>query len=148
MSEREPAAVSAAATAAYFSAATGDPIAPGRYCTIDDLASVEVAPGLRLRPLVGNGMMLSFARYAAGAEAPRHAHAEEQMFVALEGEFEIDLDGDVRTVRPGEAVHIPAWVPHRVTAGAEPAYQLDVFSPPRQGLLDLLADAAPSADRP
>jgi quercetin dioxygenase-like cupin family protein len=83
--------------------------------------------------------MVSFARYEPGAEAPRHAHVEEQVFIALEGSFEVDLDGDVRTLGPGDVAVIPSWAPHRVTAGPAPAYQVDVFSPPRQGLLDLLA---------
>ncbi|HKT54589.1 MAG TPA: cupin domain-containing protein [Caulobacteraceae bacterium] len=95
--------------------------------------------GLTLRPVQGQNVMLNFARYEPGAEAPRHAHVEEQLFVALEGEFEVDLDGEVRTLGPGGIALIPSWLPHRVAAGAAPAFQLDIFSPPRQGLLDLLA---------
>ena len=42
-------------------------------------------------------------------------------------------------LRVGEAAVIPAWVPHRVRASdAGPATQIDVFCPPREGLLRLL----------
>jgi quercetin dioxygenase-like cupin family protein len=88
-------------------------------------------------------MMVSFARYAPHAEAPLHAHEEEQIFVVLDGEFEVQLGDEVRAMRVGDAALIPSWVPHRVTAGAAGAYQLDVFCPPRQGLLDRLAANLP-----
>jgi hypothetical protein len=36
---------------------------------------------------------------------------------------------------------IPSWVPHRVTASDDgPATQIDVFCPPREGLLLLLEE--------
>ena len=123
----------------YFSAPTEPATEVGSYSRVDDLQAIEILEGLTLRPLLGAKLMLSFARYEPHAEAPRHAHVEEQVFVMLEGELEMDLDGDVRTMRPGDVALIPAWVPHRVTAGSEPASQLDIFCPPRQGLLDLLS---------
>ena len=42
-----------------------------------------------------------------------------------------EVGGETRTLGPGEVARIPSWVPHRVRAGAGPASQLDVFSPPR-----------------
>jgi quercetin dioxygenase-like cupin family protein len=122
----------------YFGAPRMRPTEAGAYRRVDDLPIVEILSGLTLRPVLGTNMMLSFARYEPHAEAPRHAHVEEQIFVMLEGELEMDLDGEVRTMRPGDIALIPSWVPHRVRAGPEPASQLDIFSPPRQGLLDRL----------
>jgi quercetin dioxygenase-like cupin family protein len=122
----------------YFSAPSERPTQAGAYHRVDDLPIVEILSGLTLRPVQGTNIMVSFARYEPHAEAPRHAHVEEQIFVMLEGELEMDLDGDVRTMRPGDVALIPSWVPHRVSAGPEPASQLDIFSPPRQGLLDRL----------
>ena len=43
-----------------------------------------------------------------------------------------------RRVRAGEAALIPPWVPHTVRALDQPAYQLDVFSPPRKAMLAML----------
>ena len=123
----------------YFSAPTGERTERGSFAQVDDLPAFDVIEGLTLRPLLGQNVMLNFARYEPGAEAPRHAHVEEQLFVVLEGEFEVDLDGDLRTLRPGGVAVMPSWLPHRVRAGTAPAFQLDVFSPPRQGLLELLA---------
>jgi quercetin dioxygenase-like cupin family protein len=122
----------------YFGVPSGRPTEPGAYRRVDDLPIVEIITGLTLRPVLGTNVMLSFARYEPYAEAPRHAHVEEQIFVMLEGELEMELDGEVRTMRAGDIALIPSWVPHRVKAGSEPASQLDIFSPPRQGLLDRL----------
>ena len=58
--------------------------------------------------------------------------------MVLEGDFEVELGREVRALRVGDAALIPSWVPHRVTAGPAGAYQLDVFCPPRRGLLDRL----------
>jgi quercetin dioxygenase-like cupin family protein len=126
----------------YFAAPLEQPTEEGRYFRVDALQALELVDGLTLRPLLGENLMLSFARYEPHAEAPLHAHVEEQVFVMLEGELEMELGGTVRLMKAGDAAHIPSWVPHRVTAGAAPAYQLDIFSPPRQGLLDRLAPKA------
>ncbi len=112
---------------------------PGRFVTIAELPELTVATGLVLQPLLGTGVMVSFVRYEAGAEAPLHAHEEEQIFVVVDGEFEVTLGDETRRLKVGEAAVIPSWVPHRVTASSTgPATQIDVFCPPREGLLRLL----------
>ena len=113
---------------------------PGRFVTIAQLPELTVAPGLVLQPLLGTGLMVSFARYEPGAEAPLHAHEEEQVFVVVDGEFDVTLGEETRRLKVGEAAVIPPWVPHQVTARDDgPATQIDVFCPPREGLLRLLA---------
>jgi quercetin dioxygenase-like cupin family protein len=127
----------------YFSAPTKKPTEAGAYFHVDELPVLDIVAGLALRPLLATNVMLSFARYEPHAEAPRHAHVEQQVFLMLEGELEMDLDGDVRTMRPGDVAVIPSWVPHRVTAGEAPAFQLDIFCPPRQALLEELVAHQP-----
>ena len=123
----------------YFDTPSGVPEEPGRYVTVDaDLPALDFAPGLVLRPLVGRNLLTSFVRYEPYAEAPLHAHEEEQVFIVLEGELELELGGDKRLLRPGDAALIPAFVPHAARTFERPAYQIDVFSPPRRALLELL----------
>jgi quercetin dioxygenase-like cupin family protein len=115
------------------------PEEPGRFVRIDaDLEALDFAPGLVARPLSARNLLTSFVRWEPHSEAPRHAHEEEQVFVMLEGEVELELDGVRRLLRPGEAAVIPAFVPHAARTFDSPAYQLDVFSPPRRALLQLL----------
>ncbi len=124
---------------AYFHEATGEPAGAGRIVTIDaDLPEIVLAQGLRSRPLVGTNLLASFVRYESLAVAPLHAHEEEQVFIVLQGELEITLGDEIRRVRAGDAALIPPWVPHSVRSFEEPAYQLDVFSPPRKAMLAML----------
>lgn len=112
--------------------------------TIDaDLPALDFAPGLVVRPLVGRNLLASFVRYQPHAEAPLHAHEEEQVFIVLEGEVELELDGEKRLMRPGEAALIPAFVPHAARTFDGPAYQIDVFSPPRRAMLQMLERSEP-----
>jgi quercetin dioxygenase-like cupin family protein len=117
----------------------GEATLPGRFVTIAELPELNVARGLVLQPLLGSDLMVSFARYEPGAEAPLHAHEEEQVFVVVDGEFDVTLGDETRRLKAGDAAVIPSWVPHRVTATDDgPATQIDVFSPPREGLVRLL----------
>ena len=43
-------------------------------------------------PVVGEGVMANFVRFAPHTEAPLHAHAEEQITIVLEGELEFEID--------------------------------------------------------
>jgi quercetin dioxygenase-like cupin family protein len=113
--------------------------APGRYVDIvTEIEGVEFVPGLVLRPLVGKDLMLSFVSYDPHTEAPRHAHSEEQVLYVLEGELEVELGDETRTLRPGQAAVIPPHLPHAARTHDLPCYQLDVFHPPRQALLDAM----------
>jgi quercetin dioxygenase-like cupin family protein len=130
----------------FTSEALGEPEGPGRYINVDSLAAVEFAPGLGFRPVLGQRVMANFVSFAPGAVAPRHVHEEEQIIIILDGELVVDLDGDVRTLRKGEVAVIPPWVPHGAWTTDSPCEEIDVFSPPRQSLLNLAQAHAARAD--
>ena len=114
------------------------PTGEGRYVDISQLDVVEFVAGLEFRPVVGERMMVNFVHYAPNTEAPSHAHAEEQVTFVIDGEFEFDLDGDVRTMRRGTAVHVPPGVPHGARTLASTCFEVDVFAPPRRVLLEAM----------
>jgi quercetin dioxygenase-like cupin family protein len=126
--------------AAYFAA---DPSlvagGTGTYVDVDALPAVEFVDGLVFRPVAGERLMVNFVRYRPHTEAPTHTHAEEQVTFVLEGEFEFDLEGEVRTMRPGMAVHVPPGVPHGARTLESSCFEVDVFAPPRRVLLEALA---------
>ena len=127
-------------TQSYFDAGTGTPEAAGRFVTVDtdDLPSLTLAPGIVSRPLVGANLLASFVRYAPNSTAPRHSHVEEQLFILVEGEIELTLGEESRIMRAGDAAMIPSWVEHSARSLDGPAYQIDVFSPPRRAMLEML----------
>jgi quercetin dioxygenase-like cupin family protein len=61
---------------------------------------------------------------------PLHHHEHEQFSSLLAGALRVELEGKEIVVRPGEVLHIPSNVPHRVVA-LEDSLALDVFSPVR-----------------
>lgn len=121
----------------HFSATTGGaPRAAGRFVEVEQMEPVSFLPGLDFRPVLGEDTMVNFVRFAPNVEAPRHAHAEEQIVVVLEGEFDFELDGEVRTMRPGDVAVVPSWVPHGGRTRDIGCYEADVFNPPRETLLE------------
>ncbi|HEY5104052.1 MAG TPA: cupin domain-containing protein [Acidimicrobiales bacterium] len=115
---------------------TGTPTAEGRFVKVEDISPVAFVDGLDFRPVLAERTMVNFVHFDRNTEAPRHSHEEEQIVILLEGEFEFDLDGDVRTVRPGEVVVVPAWVPHGAWTKDTTCLEVDVFNPPRKSLLE------------
>lgn len=114
----------------------GTPTAPGRYIDVDAIDPVEFVPGLGFQPVLGERSMVNFVTFAEHTVAPHHVHAEEQIVIVLEGEFEFDIDGDARTMRPGDVAVIPAWVPHGAHTNDTTCVEVDVFTPPRETLLE------------
>lgn len=120
----------------HFSATGGAPSAAGRFVDITAIDPVFFVPGLEFRPVLGQHTMVNFVRFAKEAEAPTHTHAEEQIVIVLEGEFEFTLDGEMRTMRRGDVAVVPPWVPHGARTGGSPCFEVDVFNPPRETLLE------------
>ena len=128
---------------AHFSAeARGVPTGPGRFVKVADIDAVEFVPGLQFRPVVGERAMANFVSFAPNTVAPVHVHEEEQIVVVLEGEFEFELDGELRTMRPGDVAVIPPWVPHGARTLESSCLEVDVFTPPRRTLVEHARAAA------
>jgi quercetin dioxygenase-like cupin family protein len=129
--------------------AQGEPAHPGRYVNVDSINPVEFVPGLGFRPVLGDGAMVNFVSFEPGSEAPKHVHEEEQIVIVLDGEFEFSIDGDIRTMRPGDVAVIPPWVPHGARTLDSRCTEVDVFTPPRRSLLEHAAaqvEKRPAAD--
>lgn len=134
-------------TTSHFSSEPGGtPTAQGRYVQVSTVAPVEFVPGLEFRPILGERTLTNFVRFAPNTQAPTHVHEEEQIVIVLEGEFEFELDGEVRTMRNGDVAVVPAWVPHGAWTRDSSCYEVDVFSPPRQSLLEHAAAQRPGGE--
>jgi quercetin dioxygenase-like cupin family protein len=137
-------------SSAHFSTeAGGTPTAPGRYVEVAEVEPVEFVPGLEFRPVLGQNTLTNFVHFEPHTEAPVHVHEEEQIVIVLEGEFEFSIDGDVRTMRPGDVAVVPPWVPHGARTLDTRCTEVDVFTPPRRSLLQHAAaqvEKKPAAD--
>jgi quercetin dioxygenase-like cupin family protein len=113
----------------------------GNLVQWDGLDPIEIVPGLGFQPVLGDRMMVNFVRFDPGTEAPLHWHEEEQITFVLEGECEFEVGGEKRIVRRGEAVTIPPNVPHGARTYDTTCLEVDVFHPPRRGLLEAMGKA-------
>jgi len=113
----------------------GVPTAAGRYVNVASLAPVNFLPGLEFRPVLAESTMVNFVSFAPRTSAPLHSHVEEQIVLVLDGEFEFNLDGEVRIMHKGDVAVIPPWVPHGARTLDSACVEADIFNPPRQSLL-------------
>jgi DNA-binding transcriptional MerR regulator/quercetin dioxygenase-like cupin family protein len=76
------------------------------------------------------GAMSAFEFTGTGG-GPRHLHREQDEWIyVVHGELEIELDGTLRHLSPGESVFIPRHVKHGwAAAGDAPARIIDVYQP-------------------
>jgi quercetin dioxygenase-like cupin family protein len=91
----------------------------------------EIAPGITIRTMWGEKVMISLIEIAPHSVVPNHSHPHEQAGIMVQGEFEMTVGGETRRVRPGDAYVIPGGVEHGLQSAEGWSLALDIFSPPR-----------------
>jgi quercetin dioxygenase-like cupin family protein len=119
--------------------------AQGKWVRWDELDPLEMVPGLTFQPVLGDRLMANVVTFEPNTEAPVHWHDEEQITLVIDGEFEFELAGEARIMRRGDAVAIPPNVPHGARTHDSTCLELDVFHPPRRGVLEAMGLAEPPA---
>lgn len=101
-----------------------------RPFTTDDGSTIRSLLDLSVAPVRNHS--LAEATLEAGQGTVRHHHrASEEIYYLVEGEGTMELDGEERAVRAGDAILIPAGAWHTITAS--PATRLRLLcscSPP------------------
>lgn len=110
----------------------------GHWVKWDALEPFEMAPGLTFQPVVGDKLMVNFVSFEPHTDVPVHWHDEEQVTYVMDGEFEFEVAGEKRLMRRGDAVVIPPNVPHGARTHDSSCLEVDVFHPPRQGVVDAM----------
>ncbi len=115
---------------------------------MDDYPSYEIAEGLFFRPVFAGNLSLNFVTFPPNSGFPSHGHPEEQISIVREGEMEITVGDITQRVRPGDVIVFPPNVPHEGRTFDAPCRIIDIFSPPRTGIREVIATANPvrSAD--
>ena len=139
-------------TAPYFEVqgeATGTIDASGASIThMDDYPSYEIAEGLFFRPVFAENLSLNFATFPPHSGFPSHGHSEEQISIIREGQMEFTIGDTIRLVGPGDVIVFPPDVLHAGRTFDVACRVIDIFSPPRTGIREVIASADPvrSAD--
>ncbi|MED7793191.1 cupin domain-containing protein [Klebsiella aerogenes] len=78
----------------------------------------------------------------AGAVASVHQHPHEEVNYVVSGVMDFMCDGQVTTLRAGQAIRIPPDQPHNITCHPEaPGVVVTAWTPSRQDLIAQLKDA-------
>jgi len=101
----------------------------------DDVKLEQVRHGISRKFIAGDREMVAQITLRRGAIVPEHSHESEQLTYVLSGALKFTLDGRDITVREGELLRIPSWMPHSAEA-VEDTFELDLFSPIRQDWID------------
>jgi len=119
----------------YFDQAGEPSDAPGRFVNVDQLDALILVPGHEFRPITTDSVMTNFLTIAPNATSPMHHHAEQQIAIILAGELTFTVGGEKRVMHAGDCAVIPPHVPHGGVAGPDGCRALDVFTPPRAGIV-------------
>ena len=90
--------------------------------------------GVVTRTFWGENMLLGVVELDANAVIPAHAHPNEQSTIVLQGELEMDIEGEKRWLKPGDIAIIPGNARHGVIVGPQMCLVVDVFSPAREDM--------------
>lgn len=115
----------------------------GSITHVDDYATYEIAHGLFFRPVFAGNVALNFVTFPPSSGFPSHGHPEEQISIVREGTMEFEVGSMKRIVGPGDVIIIPPNMPHAGRTGDSVCRLIDIFSPARTGLLDVIASADP-----
>ena len=97
-----------------------------------DFKEMQLAPGVVLRIVWGERIMLSHVSFQSNCNIPNHRHPNEQTGIVLEGELKLTIGDNTYVCHKGDAYTIPDNVEHSAATGNKPAIALDTFNPPRQ----------------
>ena len=111
-----------------------------RVENLSEAAGLELARGVQMKPLFGDGAMLNLLQFDESAAVGAHSHPHEQLGFVLEGELALVIDGVGHHLRPGDAYQIPGDVEHAARAVHGPCRVLDVFQPVREDYRERFVD--------
>lgn len=97
----------------------------------------DVEPGIR-RKIVGHtpNLLAAVVQFDQSAVGTPHDHeAHEQIAYVLAGSFAVEVDGEKRVLRAGDAFIVDKNVRHGVVALEPDSRLLDIFSPRRDDFI-------------
>ena len=77
--------------------------------------SWEFVAGVRLHAIGGEQVLLCRVQYEPGKQVPWHAHEDtEQVMFILEGEVEMTVEDETKTLTPGDVVVVSRGLHHKL----------------------------------
>ena len=100
-----------------------------------DTEKTELGGGVSRRILAEDkDMMAVEVSFDEGAVGAIHSHPHVQISYVLEGEFEANIDGEIKIIRVGDSYYTSPNKPHGVVC-KKSGRLLDIFTPRRDDFL-------------
>jgi quercetin dioxygenase-like cupin family protein len=101
----------------------------------DNTAWEQVADGVKRKIIAyDDKLMVVKVKFDTGGIGSLHQHYHIQITHVESGMFEIEIDGDRKTLKAGDAFYIPSNVIHGAVC-LEAGVLIDVFSPMREDFI-------------
>ena len=78
----------------------------------NNLEPKEIHPGIKIKIMHGEKIMMMLVDIAPNANVPTHTHENEQAGRVLSGSFKLIIDGQEYNLKEGDHYLIPSNVPH------------------------------------
>lgn len=100
-----------------------------------EVAWEQTAEGVKRKIMsYDDKLMLVKVSFEKGAVGQLHQHYHSQITHVESGSFEVQINGDKKVLRAGDAYYIPPHVLHGCVC-LEPGVLIDVFSPMREDFI-------------
>lgn len=110
------------------------------FRTFEGVEPYEFVPGVRIRSIGGDQLLLCRVEYEPGKEVARHRHQDtEQVMIIVEGEVDMTIEDETRTLRAGDTVVVNRGLEHELRSGAGCVFI--------EGLAPVPLDHVPDRDR-
>ena len=100
-----------------------------KYYPQESLVLQEDVPGAVMCAVALDQTMLTYFEVQPECCFESHSHESEQITFVFEGELLFEAEGETVGVKAGEAIAIPANLPHAVFTHAEAVKAVDAWSP-------------------
>jgi quercetin dioxygenase-like cupin family protein len=101
----------------------------------DSILIEKTADGIERQMVVGENIMICRFRFEPFLVTPEHTHPHEQMTLVVQGKVKFFIEGEERTVSPGDVLYFPPHNRHGATMLDEEVILIDIFSPIREDFL-------------
>jgi quercetin dioxygenase-like cupin family protein len=109
--------------------------------------SFEFVDGVRLHAIGGDQVLLCRVQYERGKQVPWHAHEDtEQVMFILEGEVEMTIEDETKTLTPGDVVVVSRGLHHKLYSEGGVTFMEALAPVPLDHVPDKTADLVLGAD--
>jgi quercetin dioxygenase-like cupin family protein len=102
-----------------------------KFFEISGLPHREMLPGITLKSVHLDNLMVTFVTLAPGTVLPDHSHPHEQISVIISGSLKFSVEGDERIVSAGQVICVPSNALHGAVVVEGPCVVYDSWSPVR-----------------